>query len=420
MRTDSARTFALTLLAVAAPIPAWATDGYFSQGFGVKAQGQAGVALAWSQDALAAASNPAGTLDVGDRIDLGLTWFSPKRSAQIEGNAFGADASYSGNGKRNFWLPEFGYSKRLSDDLAWGVAVYGNGGMNTDYPANPYSRFGATGAAGVNLEQLFVSPSVAWKLSAVNNVGLALNLAYQRFSAKGIGLFSGFSATPSNVSDRGNDSSTGVGFRLGWTGKVSESVTLGASWASKVHGKFSKYSGLFADGGRFDVPESYGVGIKLQPDAQWSFGADYQHIRYSAVAAVGDSLAVLLQGVPLGASNGPGFGWRDVNVYKLAISHRVTQALELRAGFSHNSQPVPNDQTFFNVLAPGVVQQYWSIGATLHQQGDEISAFVGFAPAHTVRGQGSIPPGNPPGGFGGGNANVSLKETLVGLAYAWK
>ncbi|MGB9495575.1 MAG: long-chain fatty acid transporter, partial [Azonexus sp.] len=58
---------------------ALATSGYFATGYGVKSAGMGGVGIALPQDGLAAATNPAGTAFVGDRVDLGLTWFMPNR-----------------------------------------------------------------------------------------------------------------------------------------------------------------------------------------------------------------------------------------------------------------------------------------------------------------------------------------------------
>jgi long-chain fatty acid transport protein len=415
-------TWAATAAAALLTAPAaQATNGYLSHGYGVKAQGQAGVGIAWAQDALAAATNPAGTANVDSRADAGLSWFGPQRGARIQGNAFGADASYSGDGKKNFLVPELGYAKRLSSSLAAGLAVYGNGGLNTQYETNPYGRFGATGRAGVNLEQLFISPSVAWQPAAGQSLGLALNLAHQRFAAQGVGFFAGFSQDGAHVSNQGTDTSTGVGLRLGWTGTLAPGLTLGATWASKVRGKFDKYRGLFADGGRFDVPENYGLGAKFAATPLWTLGADCQVIRYSQVGAVGNSIAGLLKGTPLGAAGGPGFGWRDVKVLKLASSHQLNDKLVLRAGYSHASQAVPAGETFFNIPAPGVVQDHYTLGATWALGGGgEISAFGAYVPNKTVQGSNSIPPGNPPAGFGGGNANVRLKETILGLSYGFK
>ena len=420
---SAARSALLAALPAAAllPLAAHATNGYFSDGFGSKAEGQGGVGIAWAQDALAAATNPAGTALVGSRLDLGLDWFIPRRSAEIIGNAFGADASYNGDGRKNFFIPSVGYAQQLSDTLAAGVALYGNGGLETKYADNPYARFGATGTAGVDLEQLFISPSLAWKPAADQSLGAALNIAYQRFKAEGLGVFAGFSSGPANVSDRGTDNSLGVGVRLGWTGTLAPGLTAGATWASKVHGRFTKYSGLFADGGSFDVPENYGVGLAYQPAAGWTLGADVQKILYRSVAAVGDSFGLLLQGKPLGGAGGPGFGWRNVTVLKFGASYALDADWLLRAGYSHARQSVPANETFLNILAPGVVQDHWTLGASWTQAGGgELSGFFAYAPSKTVSGSGSIPPGFPPAGFGGGNANIRLKETILGVSYGWK
>jgi long-chain fatty acid transport protein len=406
--------------ALAAPTLAGATNGYFAHGYGAKAQGLGGAGIALPQDGLAAATNPAGTAEIGNRLDVGLGWFIPRRSSDIEGNAFGADAHFVGDGKKNFYIPELGYGRQLSDAVGIGLAIYGNGGLNTDYPVNPYGRFGATGAAGVNLEQLFFTPSVAWRAGAGQTLGLALNVAHQRFTAKGIGLFAGFSSDPQHVSDQGTDSTTGAGVRLGWSGTVAPGLTLGATWASRIHGRFDKYRGLFADAGGFDVPENYGLGLAWQVTPRWIAAADLQTIRYSKVGSVGNSAAPLFAGrQQLGSANGPGFGWRDVTTLKVGLSHRWSSDLTLRAGYSHSRQPVPAGETFFNILAPGVVQDHYTLGLTWRMGSGELSGLYTCGAGKPVNGAGSIPPGAPPG-FGGGNANVRLKETIIGISYGWR
>ena len=422
--TDSQLSIRPLALAAAllAPALAHATNGYFAYGYGAASEGAAGVGIALAQDSLAAASNPAGTAAVGDRIDLGVDVFAPRRGADIQGNAFGADASYSGNGSETFFIPSFGITRALNASTAVGLAVYGNGGMNTDYASNPYARFGASGAAGVNLEQLFITPSLAYKLSDSHTLGIAVNLAYQRFSAKGVGLFAGFSGASGNVSDQGSDASLGAGVRLGWTGRLTPALTAGATWASKVSGRFDKYKGLFADGGGFDIPENYGVGLALQATPDLTLAADWQTIRYSQVGSVGNSIASLFAGKALGAAQGPGFGWKDSSVLKLAAVQKVSAALTLRAGLSFANQVVPASETFFNVLAPGVVRKHLTLGGTWVASGaGEWSGFYAHGFGETVNGSASIPPGLPSaGGFGGGNANVRLKENVFGLSYAWK
>ncbi len=405
------------LFAVAAVLPgvAHATNGYFSHGYGVKSQAVAGVGVALPQDGLTAATNPAGTAFVGNRLDAGLNYFAPDRGADIHGNGYGLDGSYDGNGKKHFFIPELGYVRQLGSQTSVGLAVYGNGGMNTQYDRNPFAALGGQGAGGVNLEQLFISPSVAYKVTPDHTLGVALNLAYQRFSAQGISPFAGASAASGQVSDQGTDTSTGAGARIGWIGQVAPHWRLGATWSSKISGRFDKYKGLFADRGSFDIPANYALGVAYQPSKDWTIAADYQVIEYSGVKAVANPLSKLASGQLLGAKDGPGFGWEDVTVYKLGVVHQWRPDLTLRAGYSHATQPVPGKETFFNVLAPGVVQDHLTAGFTWKTgQHAEWSAFYGRAFKKSVQGQQSIP-----ANFGGGEADVHLKEDILGVSYGW-
>ena len=64
-------------MAVFAPIKSFATNGYFSHGYGTKNKGLAGGGVALPQDAMIAATNPAGMVMVGSRLDAGAAIFSP-------------------------------------------------------------------------------------------------------------------------------------------------------------------------------------------------------------------------------------------------------------------------------------------------------------------------------------------------------
>ncbi len=300
---------------------AYATDGYFAHGYGVKSQGMGGVGIALPQDAIATATNPAGMGLIGDRVDVGVTWFRPQREAEIVGNStpFGsADGKYDANDSENFFIPEFGYNRQINPDVTLGVTVYGNGGMNTDYERN-IPLFDMTGAhkPRMDLAQLFIAPTATWKINSSNIIGVAVNLAYQRFELKGLQNFADPAApaseSPNNVTNKGYDSSYGAGIHIGWIGQVNDKVTLGATYQSKTYmTKFDKYKGLFAEGGDFDIPETYGVGIAVKATQDLTLAADVQRIEYSEVDSVGNSLSNFFVGNRLGSKNGPGFAWKDV------------------------------------------------------------------------------------------------------------
>ncbi|MDZ7826244.1 MAG: outer membrane protein transport protein [Gammaproteobacteria bacterium] len=282
------------------------------------------------QDSLAAATNPAATALVGDRLDVGLTWFQPDRDARIQGSGAGADGHYDGNGDEHFVLPDLGYSRTLSPRLSWGIAIHGNGGMNTSYKENPFAAFGSTGEAGVDFAQLFVTPSLAFQPVERHALGIAVTYTLQRFEGKGLDAFDNpfFSAEPGSVTDNGHDNAHGWGLSLGWIGQVHEDLSLGLSWSSRIDtGEFDDYAGLFADQGGFDVPEHYGAGFSWQATDDLTLAGDWQRIQYSETNSVGNELAPLLAGVQLGSDNGPGFGWDDVDVFKLGGQYALGDTL---------------------------------------------------------------------------------------------
>jgi long-chain fatty acid transport protein len=411
---------------MASPL-AHATNGYFPIGYGVKNEAMGGASIALPLDSIAAANNPAGMVMVGDHVDFALTWFKPNRSAEITGNICGAscslDGSYDGNGRSNFFIPDFGYNKMINADTSLGVSVFGNGGMNTQYNTNPFAAFGASGNLGINLSQLFIAPTWSMKINPTNAVGVSLNLAYQMFSATGLGgpMIPGLSSDPTAFTDMGTDTSTGYGFRLGWTGQVTPTVTLGATYQSKTKmGKFDMYKGLFAEQGGFDIPEKYGVGIAVKPMPETTVAFDVERINYSKVASVGNPFTAVPPsfggtGPYFGASDGPGFGWQNINAYKLGVSHAYSSAFTLRAGYDHCDQPIPNSQTLLNILAPGVVQDHLTLGGTWTlADKSEISVAYVHAFSKTVNGSGSIPPQ-----MGGGEANITMHEDSIGISYGW-
>jgi long-chain fatty acid transport protein len=406
----------LPLLAVI-PLQAHATDGYFSHGYGVKAQGAGGVGIALPQDTLSIAANPAGLTTIGNRLDIGATWFRPVRDAEIEGSPAAINGKYDGNDTENFLIPEFGYSKQLNDTTTVGVAIYGNGGMNTDYK-NGFPLFNNTGSrVGVNFIQAFASPTIAWKLSPTQSVGVSLNLAYQRFEAKGLQNFanSTFSSSPDHVTNKGADSAYGAGLHVGWQGKINDQVTLGAHYQTRTYmTKFDRYKGLFAEQGDFDIPATFGVGIAVKATPALTLAGDIQRIRYSEVDAVGASIANFFT-AQLGTDNGAGFGWKDVTVFKLGALYAYSEQLTLRAGYNHVNQPIPSSQTLFNTLAPAVVEDHVSLGATWKfANSSELSFSYTHAFENEIKGSNSIPVA-----FGGGDVNLKMYQDSLGVAYSW-
>jgi long-chain fatty acid transport protein len=416
----------------AAPLIASATDGYFSHGYGMKSKGRGGASTAMTTDTFGGANNPATMVWVGDRVDVGIDWFRPDRSTSRSGSPAGVDGAADGNETNNFLIPEFGYNKMMRPDLSLGVTVYGNGGMNTDYPGNsvascagvgggaPANLLCGSGNLGVNLMQLIIAPTVAYKVNPQHSIGVSPLIAYQRFKAYGLQPFAAISSDPANLTNNGSDSSWGWGVRIGWLGKVSNTVSLGASYSTKLSmDEFDKYRGLFAEQGGFDIPENYNVGFAIKATPKVTIAADYQRINYSDIKSVGNpSNQPNCPGVGcLGASGASiGFGWDDVNVFKIGVEYQYDANLLLRAGYNHTDNPIQARDVTFNILAPGVVQDHVTLGFTYTlQSGSEITMAYMHAFSNDVTG-----PANNPYFPVGGIEKIEMSQNALGIAWGKK
>jgi long-chain fatty acid transport protein len=414
---------------------ALATNGYFSHGYGMKAKGMGGAATAMAADTFGGANNPASMVWVGDRIDLGADLFSPKREYSRKGSAGGAgfmDGSVDSDSEY-FVIPEFGYNKMLNNTMSLGVSVYGNGGMNTDYPGGqldagmcqgkppsgqPANMLCGSGKLGVDLMQLVIAPTVAYKVNESHSIGVAPLLGYQRFKAKGLNAFAPISNNPNHLSGEGYDDSYGVGVRLGYMGKLTDTVTIGAAYASKMSmSEFNKYRGLFAEEGDFDLPSNWNVGIAFQASPQIKIALDYQRINYSDVASINNTSqpTPLNPKTMLGGDDGIGFGWQDVDVIKLGIEYAYSKNLTLRAGYNHGDNPIKSRDVTFNSVAPGVIEDHVTLGFTyVTASGGELTMAYMHAFENDVKG--SVNQYFPVGG----TDKIKMHQDSIGIAYGWK
>ena len=217
--------------------------------------------------------------------------------------------------------------------------------------------------------QLIVAPTAAYKIAPDHAIGISPLIGYQRFKAYGLQAFSGFSSSPANLTNNGYDDSFGYGVRVGYQGKIAPGLTIGAAYASKMNfNEFDKYQGLFAEQGGFDIPENYNLGVAWQATPQILLALDYQRINFSKVASIGNPVSnLLLLGQPLGANSGPGFGWDDVNVWKLGAEYKYNNQWTFRAGYNHTDNPISGGdlgEVTFNILAPAVIKDHATLGFT--------------------------------------------------------
>jgi long-chain fatty acid transport protein len=374
-----------------------------------------------------------------------------------------------------FLIPHFGYNKMVSDTSSIGVSFYGNGGMNTDYgkksnarqdvpflfgglfdpPGTGPNGFGesaddfATGGmfgdgyTGVDLKQAFLNLTYATQLSDSFAVGLSVIGAVQSFEAKGLSNFAPFTKSFNQVllsggsvpeafgavtdlTDNGTNWSYGGGVKIGFQHKLTDSLTWAASYQSKMWmSDFDDYSDLFAESGGFDIPATATGGLAWQATDTMTFTLDYQHIWYDSIDAISNSQSNLFAcpsaggtdpNACLGGNNGAGFGWENSKIVKIGWVWKPDNLYTYRAGASFANQVISGNDVMFNVLAPAVVQQHYTLGLSRKMGKSNVIDFaVMYAPEETVSGS------NP---FSGGAQPVEISmyqfEAAINWGWIWE
>ena len=310
------------------------TDGYFLDGIGARSKALAGAGVADGTDATSAALNPAGIVHAQDEADLSASVFLPFREFTAAGETLESD-------RNAFLLPNIAVNWRTVGNPyldAVTLSLSGNGGMNTTYPAGA-NIFGA-GKAGVDLQQMLLSVALAKKFGNVS-VGVAPVFGVADLQRRRLGSLQR-SVQRSFGSDQSREGPRIRRWPTGWRrmGRHFFVPNRCCRQHTDLVEPVGRYQGLFADQGDFDIPANIQAGIAVDVSPTVTLLLDYRRIWFSETNSVGDPSTLLLAGVPLGATNGPGFGWNDVDAIKAGIEWKYSPDLTLRAGYSYNTQPI--------------------------------------------------------------------------------
>lgn len=394
---------------------------------GIKGTGMAAAVTAYPVETLSAAYNPAGMVEIGNRVDAGITWAHYRGHSRVRGNtAPPIVGQVNGNFKAyktpNFYSPEFGFNKMLGCDCQYSVGfiLYNRNQLKTTY-RRPFALLGTTNP-GLEYVHEQLGPVFAWKVNDVLNVGVSVNINIQRAKVNGLQKVDNaiFSAHPGHVTNRGYSYSSGVGVTIGAQWHVTPCLTMGVAYTPECKmRRFHKYSGFLAQGGRLNLPQIVIAGISWRfiPCATICFDVEYDNWR--RIRSIHHPLlndAGRLN--KLGARNGPGFGWRSRTFYRLGIDYALNNCWTVRAGYRFAATPIRRSQTVVNQLTLEPLPEHFAtIGATYAVNDcSEISSFFAYGFQKRLKGKNSIPAGIP---FFGGNADIRNSIYALGVTYGW-
>ena len=337
--------------------------------------GMGGAGTAIAQDAVAAINNPAATVVVGNQFTIGLTVLYQAAEIDVSGagaGPFPLEPGNTDNSERFFQVPFLSATYRVDDRWALGISAYGMFGLGVAYPDHPRTNcpFGTPtgplcgGASALDTSALFITPTVAYRLSPKWSIGVSPALVYSRFEAKGFGTLAPASIDPANLSDKGVDEAFGYAAKLG-VHYEGETFAFGLTYQTEADmQRYKKYAGLLPEGGNFDLPAVLSFAVAYDLDDDFTVAADIQDVFYADVPVLANGFVnPLIPGNPmLGSDKGAGFGWKDQWIFHLGAEHRLSETFTLRAGYAYATRLYSGRDALLNAMAPAIMRHNVAAG----------------------------------------------------------
>ena len=348
-----------------------ATDGHFLHGVGAINSAMGGVGIAGATDVLGALyHNPAGLMAFsGHQASISLELFKPDRTLTATAPTPGGPFTGSQQSKSDFVpIPAFGWSAELMEDkLVIGFGGLGIGGFGVDYRQNNQhpllapKTMGGFGQVYSNFSMLKVTPALAFAPSEKLWIGLAANVDWASLAVDPMPA-----ASPNGAFYPGATSAAstfGFGFQAGLIYRLTDAMNLGLAYTSEqFFGEFEWNSrnddptdpawGTHRDlAFQLNAPAIVGAGLSYQATDRFFVEADAKYYMYSSTDGF-EAEGFTQTGAVAG------FGWDDIMVAAVGSQFQVTDKFALRAGYNYSDNPVPDENSFFNVSAPAIIQHH--------------------------------------------------------------
>jgi long-chain fatty acid transport protein len=381
MKLKSLRWIVSFVLATLCLAPELKAQGIVIPGAGPVNRSMAGAGVAAPLDAAGAIHwNPASITGLESSefvIGAELLYLSTHIGSTVEADAFGPGSppvTLSGETRSDSGvsvLPTVAVAFR-NEDSPWtfGLGLFSVGGFGMNLPASPAlppnnpilsPAFGG-GSVYSKLAVLQLVPTAALKLTDRLSIGLAPTI-----SIADAALDPNFLAAPNGPYDYPSATHTrtnwGLGFQAGVYYEAENCWHFGASYKSPQW--FEEFT-FYSDAGgnprtdrlNVDYPAIISVGAAYYglPRTVWAIDAryvDYANTQlFGHHAGFGPDFAVT------------GLGWQSVFSVATGVQYQLTEALSLRCGYVYSENPIPDENTFYNIGSAAIYEHIVSVGAS--------------------------------------------------------
>jgi len=403
--------------------PAYATNGMSLEGYGAKSAAMGGTAMAYDIGNSGMMGNPAtlGLRKQGNNFGIGVTVLQPDVNASIP--AYGLSSDSEGT---SYLMPSISFIRK-DGDFTYGVGVFAQGGMGTEYSGNSFL------SGGTGLPQMsqvgFGRLMFPLAYQATKELSLAAQIDYiwagmdlqmlQVDPSTGNG---GYVSVKDDSDFTGQMTGDGFAFKLGAVYQFNDEFSVGATYHSETNlddltgdGTITPFMGGQTPGAfpanytvvDFQWPASWGIGMAWNATPELLIAADIKQLMWSQTLA-DFTLGTEVPAFGLNQTQSLPQNWDDQTVFSIGAQYKIDPAVALRIGYNYGANPVP-DSTL-NPLFPAITESHFTFGAGWQiDKANSLAIAFTYAPAVT---QTMTNPMAPP-------IEMSHSQTLWRLNYAY-
>ncbi|MGL6263651.1 outer membrane protein transport protein [Aeromonas jandaei] len=347
---------------------AFQLNEHSASGLGRAYAGEAAIA----DNASVLARNPA-AMTTFDKMTFSVSGTYIKPDVDVEGKLSspspalnGKDASQSGIAPAAF-VPATYFIQPLNDQWAWGIGLFSNYGLSTEYDK---SFIAGLGAGDTELTTFNINPNIAYRINEHFSIGAGINAVY---GAAELNRYAGFasSTAPSTRIAHLKGDTWGFGWNIGSLYEVNENHRFALTYRSQVDMSFdgdfqgSTSGNKVVDGNlKLDLPAQAEFAGYHRLNQQFAVHYSVNWTDWSAFKELNaTSSGCNTPGKP-GVCLYKPENFKDSTRYSIGGTWYINPAWEARLGFAYDNSPI--EAEYRSLSIPDSDRIWYSAGATYH------------------------------------------------------
>lgn len=334
-------------------------------------------AFSGGENAFAGVVNPANAVWLKDRFDIGTFWVRQKSSLFNHNNSPALppgklDLTYRSKIIHTFDAAILKHFTFKGIDTSFSLSAYTLPNYLKLRTKVPLPLSGTTPIENLDRTDA-ISAVFSFKLTPSHSIGFSVDYFY--FSH----LRNGYqhadnplrSVSPGNVTNNGEDHSSGIGFSLGWRWKITDKLDFGTAWTKKSYcGRYLKYQGYEPYRAKNYNPQALGAGFSYHFTPKMAGRLESLWVKQSNLPKANNNILPNghLNTNKRGSSKSPGPGLQDAIYLNMGLGYQLSSSLAIGSGYSHRFRLPRNSpfilahsyalQTIFDTLTFGANFNY--------------------------------------------------------------